>query len=80
MKSITRCLQTTVVAAQFIIFTPLRHWHRPFARESINTSDFVCKPLDKDVPLVEIELEEEDDYQQWTLEADHRPGFLADNH
>ena len=36
-----------------------RHWHRPFVRETNDTSDFVCKPFDTDndgiVPLVEIE-------------------------
>ena len=43
-----------------------RHWHRPYARETNDTSDFVCKTFggaddDGIVPLVEIE--EEDDGQ-----------------
>ena len=43
----------------YLLLVPHRHWHRPFVRETNDTSDFVCKPFDSDndgiVPLLEIE-------------------------
>ena len=62
------------------ILSSLRHWHRPFAREGNDTSDFVCKAFDSEedgigiVPLVEIEEGEGDDAEQWTMDHVSRMG------
>ena len=39
----------------------LRRWHGPYARESNDTSPFVCRPFAGDgiVPLVEIEADDD---------------------